>query len=54
MKISGEGSLFKQFRPWGRRKNKAKRDARAHLIPYDPEAEMLVGADVDIQQTRGE
>ena len=37
MKTSGEGSLFKQFRPWGRRKNKAKREARAHLEPYNPE-----------------
>ena len=36
LKLSSEGSLFKEFRPWGRRKNKARREARAHLEPYNP------------------
>ena len=57
LKLTGEGSLFKQFRPWGRRKNKARREARAHLEPYDPnetaEAPLLQSGGSDEDKIKG-
>ncbi len=58
MKVSGEGSLFKEFRPWGCRKNKSRREASAHLEPYDPteesaEAPLLQSGGFDEDKLKG-